>query len=111
VLGLQEKRHGRDSLYVASTRNNLGELRRLQGRLQEAEQLARRTLVIREKALGPDHADVAANLNGNFANAAAALAAATSSGSDTLITIDTTNTVLLKNVSLANLHEADFHIV
>jgi len=49
--------------------------------------------------------------DGNFANAAAVLAAATSSGSDTLITIDTANTVLLKNVSLANLHETDFHIV
>jgi len=49
--------------------------------------------------------------DGNFADAAAALAAATSSGSDTLITIDANNTVLLKNVSLANLHETDFHIV
>jgi Ca2+-binding RTX toxin-like protein len=49
--------------------------------------------------------------DGNFADAAAALAAATSSGSDTLITIDANNTVLLKNISLANLHETDFHIV
>ena len=49
--------------------------------------------------------------DGIFADAAAALAAATSSGSDTLITIDANNTVLLKNVSLANLHETDFHIV
>ena len=49
--------------------------------------------------------------DGNFADAAAALAAATTSGSDILITIDANNTVLLKNVSLANLHETDFHIV
>ena len=49
--------------------------------------------------------------DGNFADAAAALAAAPSSGSDTLITIDANNTVLLKNVSLANLHETDFHIM
>jgi Ca2+-binding RTX toxin-like protein len=49
--------------------------------------------------------------DGVFADAAEALAHATSSGSDTLINIDTNNTVLLKNVSLANLHETDFHIV
>jgi Ca2+-binding RTX toxin-like protein len=49
--------------------------------------------------------------DGIFADAAAALAAASSSGSDTLITIDANNTVLLKNVSLASLHETDFHIV
>jgi hypothetical protein len=40
-----------------------------------------------------------------------ALAHATSSGSDTLITIDASNTVLPRNVSLANLHETDFLIV
>lgn len=55
--------------------------------------------------------DVLEFRDGIFADAAAALAAATSSGSDTLITIDAGNSVLLKNVLLANLHEADFHIV
>lgn len=55
--------------------------------------------------------DVLEFRDGVFADAAAALAAATSSGSDTLITIDASNTVLLKNVSLANLHTTDFHIV
>ena len=55
--------------------------------------------------------DVLEFRDGSFVDAAAALAAATSSGSDTLITIDTNSTVLLKNVSLANLHETDFHIV
>jgi Ca2+-binding RTX toxin-like protein len=49
--------------------------------------------------------------DGIFADAAAALAAATASGSDTIITIDATDSVLLKNVSLANLHTGDFHIV
>jgi Ca2+-binding RTX toxin-like protein len=46
-----------------------------------------------------------------LADAAAALAAATTSGNDTLITIDAGNTVLLKNVAVANLHAGDFHIV
>jgi len=55
--------------------------------------------------------DVLEFRDGIFANAAAALAHATASGSDTLITIDASNTVLLKNVSLASLHETDFHIV
>ena len=63
ALDLQEKTHGRDNISLTSTLNNLGELRRLQGRLVEAEQLARRALAIREKALGPDHPDVAASLN------------------------------------------------
>jgi Ca2+-binding RTX toxin-like protein len=55
--------------------------------------------------------DVLEFRDGVFADAAAALAAATSSGSDTLLTIDADNTVLLKNVPLANLHQTDFHIV
>jgi len=42
--------------------------------------------------------------------AAAALAAATASGNDTLITIDAGNTILLQGVVLANLHTSDFHI-
>jgi Ca2+-binding RTX toxin-like protein len=49
--------------------------------------------------------------DGLFADAAAALAAATASGNNTIITIDAYNSVLLQNVSLANLHESDFHIV
>lgn len=44
-------------------------------------------------------------------NLPAALTAATSSGSDTLITIDAGNIVLLNNVALASLHTGDFHIV
>jgi len=49
--------------------------------------------------------------DGLFADAAAALAAATASGNNTIITIDTNNSVLLQNVALANLHVGDFHIV
>jgi hypothetical protein len=41
---------------------NLATLYQAQGRSAEAESLARRALVISEKALGPDHADVAATL-------------------------------------------------
>ena len=55
--------------------------------------------------------DVLEFRDGIFADAAAALAAATASGNNTLITIDATNTVLLQNVNPANLHLADFHIV
>jgi hypothetical protein len=49
--------------------------------------------------------------DGVFADAAAALAAASTSGSDTIIAIDATTSVLLQNVALANLHAGDFHIV
>ena len=49
--------------------------------------------------------------DGIFADAAAALAAATASGNNTLITIDANNSILLQNVALANLHASDFHIV
>jgi Ca2+-binding RTX toxin-like protein len=49
--------------------------------------------------------------DGIFADATAALAAATASGNDTLITIDTNNSILLQNVTLANLHASDFHVV
>jgi Ca2+-binding RTX toxin-like protein len=55
--------------------------------------------------------DVLEFRDGIFADAAAVLAAATASGSDTLITIDAGNTILLKNVAVANLHVGDFHIV
>jgi Ca2+-binding RTX toxin-like protein len=55
--------------------------------------------------------DVLEFRDGLFADAAAVLAAATASGSDTLITIDAGNTILLKNMAVANLHTGDFHIV
>ena len=43
--------------------NNLAELYRNQGRYADAEPLHKRSLAIREKALGPDHPDVAQSLN------------------------------------------------
>ena len=55
--------------------------------------------------------DVLEFRDGIFADAAAALAAASTSGSDTIISIDATTSVLLQNVALANLHAGDFHIV
>lgn len=54
--------------------------------------------------------DVLEFRDGIFADAAAALAAATASGTNTLITIDASNSVLVQNVAVANLHLADFHI-
>jgi Ca2+-binding RTX toxin-like protein len=55
--------------------------------------------------------DVLEFRDGIFADAAAVLAAATTSGSDTLIMIDGSNSVLLNNVSLSSLQVGDFHIV
>ena len=49
--------------------------------------------------------------DGLFADSAAALAAASSSGSDTIITIDANTTITLQNVLLSNLHEDDFRLV
>ncbi len=43
--------------------NNLGVTLRTQGRYADAEPLYKRSLAIREKALGPDHPDVASSLN------------------------------------------------
>jgi eukaryotic-like serine/threonine-protein kinase len=43
---------------------NLANLKLYQGRFAEAEPLDRRALAIREKALGPDHPDVAVTLEG-----------------------------------------------
>ncbi|ULJ74488.1 calcium-binding protein [Rhizobium gallicum] len=43
-----------------------------------------------------------------FANYASVMAAATQVGADTLITHDPNNSILLKNVALANLHQDDF---
>jgi Ca2+-binding RTX toxin-like protein len=48
--------------------------------------------------------------DGIFADAAAAFAAATASGNNTLIAIDANNSILLQNVPLANLTANDFHI-
>ena len=42
--------------------NNLAELYRAQGKYAEAEPLHKRALAIREKALGPEHPEVAQSL-------------------------------------------------
>ena len=49
-------------------------------------------------------------IDGLFANAAAALAAAVQVNGDVLITVDASNSLLLKNVSLADLQASDFVI-
>jgi Ca2+-binding RTX toxin-like protein len=49
--------------------------------------------------------------DGLFANADAALAAATQTGLDVTITIDAADSIVLHNVTLANLHASDFHVV
>jgi hypothetical protein len=46
-----------------SSLNNLATLYYEQGQYAQAEPLHRRALAIREKALGPDHPDVATTLN------------------------------------------------
>jgi tetratricopeptide (TPR) repeat protein len=48
---------------VATSLNNLAELYRAQGQYAQAEPLYKRSLAITEKALGPDHPDVATILN------------------------------------------------
>ena len=49
--------------------------------------------------------------NNIFADFDAVLAAASASGSDTVITVDADNSITLQNVALASLHQDDFHIV
>ena len=51
---------------MANSLNNLAELYRAQDRYAEAEPLQKRALAIREKALGPDHPNVAKSLE-NYA--------------------------------------------
>jgi len=48
---------------VATSLNNLAELYYIQGQYAKAEPLHKRALAIREKALGPNHPDVATSLN------------------------------------------------
>ncbi|SCW90777.1 Hemolysin-type calcium-binding repeat-containing protein, partial [Rhizobium mongolense subsp. loessense] len=56
-------------------------------------------------AASDDIIDLKSNV---FADFASVLAAATQVGTDTLITYDANNSILLKNVALANLHQDDF---
>jgi tetratricopeptide (TPR) repeat protein len=48
---------------VATSLNNLAALHKAQGQYAKAEPLYQRSLAIREKALGPEHPDVAQSLN------------------------------------------------
>ena len=48
---------------MATSLNNLAGLYQAQGKYAEAEPLYQRALAIREKALGPEHPDVANSLN------------------------------------------------
>ncbi len=48
---------------MAASLNNLAELYRAQGQYAQAEPLYKRSLAIVEKALGPDHPNVATSLN------------------------------------------------
>ena len=61
--GLEVAAASRDELAVAFWCNGLGLALYDQGRYAEAEPLYKRALAIREKALGPDHPDVAPCLN------------------------------------------------
>jgi len=55
--------------------------------------------------------DVVELHDGLFADAAAALAAATTSGSNTIIHVDAANFITLQNVAVADLHQNDFRVV
>jgi tetratricopeptide (TPR) repeat protein len=57
------EQQGGDDLALATTLYNLAILRRQQGRLDEAAQLYRRGLQLRERKQGPNHPDVATILN------------------------------------------------
>ena len=49
--------------------------------------------------------------DGLFSSASAALAASRQSGSDVIITVNSSTNITLKNVSLSNLHTTDFHVL
>ena len=67
-LALKEaESFGAQDLRLALSLNDLAFLYGTQGRYADAEPLYKRSLVIREKALGPEHPDVALSLN-NLAN-------------------------------------------
>ena len=62
-LALKEaEAFGEQDPRYATTLNNLASVYEAQGRYAQAEPLYKRALAIREKALGPDHPDVAQSL-------------------------------------------------
>ena len=62
----EAERFGEQDRRFATSLNNLAELYRVQGKYVEAEPLYKRSLAIREKALGPEHPNVATSLK-NYA--------------------------------------------
>ena len=63
ALELGDKEFGGDNPTTAILLTNLGKLYQSLGRYADAEPLYKRALVLREKALGPDHSNVAASLS------------------------------------------------
>ncbi len=63
ALELREEHLGEEHPTVASSLEDLAQLRFQEGKFREAEPLARRSLEIREKILGADHAETATSLN------------------------------------------------
>jgi tetratricopeptide (TPR) repeat protein len=63
ALKQAEKELGSDDPSVARCLNNLAEMYRAQGNLEQALPLWERSLEIRQKTLGPQHAEVAIALN------------------------------------------------
>jgi len=59
---------------------------------------------------GTDTLDVRQFSGINAANVQAIVSAATQQGNDTLVTLDATDQILLKNLVLANLHASDFMV-
>jgi tetratricopeptide (TPR) repeat protein len=59
----EAKALGSDSVHLASSLNNLGQLKYRQHELAEAEELFRRSRAIRERALGSDHYGVVQSVN------------------------------------------------
>ena len=60
VLEMRERTLGPDHLEVAASLNNIAVLLKMMGRYDEAEQLYKRSISIKEKALGPAHPQVGA---------------------------------------------------
>jgi Ca2+-binding RTX toxin-like protein len=67
--------------------------------------------IISDFTVGAASDDVIEFHDALFADFAAVMAAATSSGSNTILTVDAQTSITLQNVALANLHQDDFRFV
>lgn len=63
ALNLAEVRYGSDDPRIAIELNNLAEVHRLQGSLEQAESLYLRAIALDEQALAPDSPELATSLN------------------------------------------------